>query len=45
MRIQPSRISWWLFLFERNREIFKKLLTMVISSRIILIVLGKKVIL
>ena len=33
------------FWFERNKQIFKKLLTMVIDKRIILIVLGKKVIL
>ena len=30
------------FKFERNKQIFKKLLTMVIARRIILIVLGKR---
>lgn len=30
------------FKFERNKKIFKKLLTMVIARRIILIVLGKR---
>ena len=30
------------FKFERNKQIFKKILTMVIARRIILIVLGKR---
>ena len=43
MRIQPSRISWWLFFDLNERKKYsRKSLTMVIVKRIILIVLGKR---